>query len=207
MRTLSECLSEMESAIRRVEDCLAEARTIMADMERMSVDSVQDIEPLDIALDDAREPEEMSLIEEEAAPEVEPAVEIEQEVNRDTVIELVKEPLQDNSSSKSLIMDMPVTEQKSSLMDVSGKRDAWRTDRPGTPVKNILSAISLNDRLLFMNSLFRKDALLFQGVISRINNMNDFEEAEQYLLSMFPEWKYDSDAVYRFMMAVRRRFN
>lgn len=207
MRTLSECLSEMESAIRRVEDCLAEARTVMADMERMSVDGVQDIEPLDIALDDAGEPEEMSLIEEEAAPEVEPAVEIEPEVNRDTVVELVQEPLQDNISSTSLIMDMPVTEQKSSLMDVSGKRDSWRTDMPGTPVKNILSAISLNDRLLFMNSLFRKDALLFQGVISRINNMNDFEEAEQYLLSTFPEWKPDSDAVYRFMMAVRRRFN
>lgn len=201
MRTLSECLSEMESAIRRVEDCLAEARTMMADMERMSVDSVQDIEPLDIALDDAGEPEEMSLIEEEAAPEVEPAV------DRDTVVELVQEPLQDNISSTSLIMDIPVTEQKSSLMDVSGKRDSWRTDMPGTPVKNILSAISLNDRLLFMNSLFRKDALLFQGVISRINNMNDFEEAEQYLLSTFPEWKPDSDAVYRFMMAVRRRFN
>lgn len=86
-------------------------------------------------------------------------------------------------------------------------RFAWRTDRPGAPVRNILSAISINDRLLYERELFAGDPALFQKTISVFNSISSLAEAEAYIRSHFPEWKMDSDTVYRFMMAVRRRLS
>ena len=83
---------------------------------------------------------------------------------------------------------------------------AWKKDIPGMPVKNIISAISLNDRLQFVKTLFGEDASLFQETVSTLNGMQSFNEAEAYVLARFPGWKMSSDTVYRFMMAVRRKF-
>lgn len=86
-------------------------------------------------------------------------------------------------------------------------RFAWRTDRPGSPVRNILSAISLNDRMLFIRTLFDDDPALFQKTISVFNSLSSLAEAEAYIRSHFPKWDMSSDTVYRFMMAARRRFS
>lgn len=86
-------------------------------------------------------------------------------------------------------------------------RFAWRTDRPGSPVRNILSAISLNDRMLFIRTLFNDDPALFQKTISVFNSLSSLAEAEAYIRSHFPKWDMSSDTVYRFMMAARRRFS
>lgn len=86
-------------------------------------------------------------------------------------------------------------------------RFAWRTNRPGSPVRNILSAISLNDRMLFIRTLFADDPALFQKTISVFNSLSSLAEAEAYIRSHFPKWDMSSDTVYRFMMAARRRFS
>ena len=47
-----------------------------------------------------------------------------------------------------------------SVADVMvAEMQAWRTDMPGTPVKDVRSAISLNDRIIFINYLFGEDPL------------------------------------------------
>ncbi len=91
------------------------------------------------------------------------------------------------------------------VIDVMSDRYAWKTDIPGSPVRNILSAISLNDRLLFINTLFDKDAAAFQKTISLFNSLSSLAEAETYIRSHFPQWDMKSEVVYRFMMAVRRK--
>ena len=78
---------------------------------------------------------------------------------------------------------------------------------PGSRVSNIISAISLNDRVLFINSLFGEDPMKFRGTIDRLNSMSGLGEAIEYLLEEFPQWNLDSDVVYRFMMAVRRKLS
>ena len=93
------------------------------------------------------------------------------------------------------------------VMDVMADRQAWRTDRAGTPVKNVISAISLNDRVLLINVLFKEDAALFQETIAAFNGMSGFEEAVTYVKEKFPEWDLDSEPVYRLMMAVRRKLS
>ena len=97
-----------------------------------------------------------------------------------------------------------VTPQES-VMDALYMDSAWRKDIQGPEVRDIRSAISLNDRVLFINRLFRKDSMLYQDVIGKINGMNDLDEVVTFLDSTFPEWKMDSDDVYKFMMAVRRK--
>ncbi len=86
-----------------------------------------------------------------------------------------------------------------------GPAYAWRTDMAGAPVSNIISGISLNDRVLFINTLFGEDPILFQASIARFNAMGSLAEAEEYISGNFPDWKLDSEVVYRFMMAVRRK--
>lgn len=81
----------------------------------------------------------------------------------------------------------------------------WLTDMPGPEVKDIRSAISLNDRVMFISSLFREDSMLFQDVVFRINAQTSIDKVVSYLEETFPEWNMDSELVYRFMMAVRRK--
>lgn len=98
-----------------------------------------------------------------------------------------------------------VGKQKKAVMDLMSSKEAWRSDMPGSPVKNIRSAISLNDRVMFISSLFRRDSVLFQDTLERLNAMDSLAEAVKYLKCTFPEWAWGSETTYRFMMCVRRK--
>ena len=91
------------------------------------------------------------------------------------------------------------------VIDVMAEKQAWRTDLPGTTVKDIRSAISLNDRIIFINLLFGEDPMAFQQALTYINTLETLGQALEYITSVYPHWDMDSDLVYRFMMAVRRK--
>ena len=78
---------------------------------------------------------------------------------------------------------------------------------PGAPVRDIRSAISLNDRVLFINRLFDEDPVCFQETLNALNQMATLDEAVSYLVSVHPSWNLESELVYRFMMALRRKLN
>lgn len=99
----------------------------------------------------------------------------------------------------------PEAEQSTAIVDKLAAKQRWRTDMPGSPVKDIRSAIALNDRVLFINTLFDKDPVRFQADLTAINGMDTLAQAIDYFQEHHPEWNFDSDTVYRFMMAVRRR--
>ena len=81
----------------------------------------------------------------------------------------------------------------------------WMMDIPGGEVANLISGISLNDRVLFINTLFMEDPKLFQKTVTQLNAMASIEDAVSFLVNHFPEWNLSSELVYRFMMAVRRK--
>lgn len=83
------------------------------------------------------------------------------------------------------------------IADQKYGNEAWRKDLPGPEVKDVRSAISLNDRVMFISTLFRDDSMLFQDVINKINALTTLEKAVQYLKENFPEWDMDSELVYR----------
>ena len=159
----------------------------------------------------------------EAAPEVETAPEFEPEPEEYSGEQSLEDPILTSPADDAPIdlgIDLPdfgggvksindVQSRKihKRLMDSASSTPKWKTDLPGTPVRNIISAISLNDRVLMINKLFGEDPQLFQQTLSDLNTMSSFAEAEDYIREHFSEWKMDSEPVYRFMMAVRRKLN
>ena len=45
----------------------------------------------------------------------------------------------------------------------------------------------------------------FQDALTKINQMASLEEVVEYVETEQPGWNLESDTVYRFMMAVRRK--
>ena len=108
----------------------------------------------------------------------------------------------DGSMSIDLSIDMEAMGAKT-VPDA--KNFQWMIDLPGSPVANVISAISLNDRVLFINTLFKEDPSLFQQTIGAFNEMETISEAVSYVIANFPDWNLNSEVVYRLMMAVRRK--
>lgn len=150
--------------------------------------------PDDLPFDDDFQADEPSAVPE---PISEPTLDIEPEI---VINPTSEEP---TPKPKAAILDSKKAE--TAVMDVMAEKQAWRTDRPGSQVKNVISAISLNDRVLLINVLFREDPILFQSTISAFNGMTNLDEAISYIQTNFPDWDLNSEPVYRLMMAVRRK--
>ena len=150
--------------------------------------------PDDLPFDDDFPADEPSAVPE---PISEPTLDIEPEIAINPTSE---EP---TPKPNAAILDSKKAE--TAVMDVMAEKQAWRTDRPGSQVKNVISAISLNDRVLLINVLFREDPILFQSTISAFNGMTNLDEAISYIQTNFPDWDMNSEPVYRLMMAVRRK--
>ena len=150
--------------------------------------------PDDLPFDDDFPADEPSAVPE---PISEPTLDIEPEIAINPTSE---EP---TPKPKAAILDSKKAE--TAVMDVMAEKQAWRTDRPGSQVKNVISAISLNDRVLLINVLFWEDPILFQSTISAFNGMTNLDEAISYIQTNFPDWDLNSEPVYRLMMAVRRK--
>jgi hypothetical protein len=167
-------------------------------------ESESDVEP---ELEEKSEPE---LVEE---PEPEP--EAEPEIDDDLPFAETQTPEEEDDDDLPGVFDLydePVTvaakaadEAKPILNEVMAADCAWRKDMPGSPVRDIRSAISLNDRVIFINLLFKEDAQAFVDTLAKINTMETLDQAVEYICETFPTWDLNSDLVYRFMMAVRRK--
>lgn len=197
-RTADIILAEIKEYLQKIEQSVAE-------LESLAPVALEEVpsEPVDLDID---LPEEAQP-EPEAAPEPEPVQvpEPTPEPEPAPVTEPAPEPLPEPVPEPEPEEEMPP--QGPAIIDVVTRKRAWEIDIPGAPVGNILSAISLNDRLLFINSLFKKDPVLFQDTIRRFNGMADLAAAEDYIQQNFPDWNLESDTVYRFMMAVRRKLS
>lgn len=163
----------------------------------------------EVAEEAVEEVQEEELVEESVAETEEEEVVEEQE---ETVVEQVGED--DDDDDLPGIFDVPETitvamkasaTAKPTINETLASDQAWRKDMPGTPVRDIRSAISLNDRVIFINLLFGEDAQAFVNTLSQINTMETLDQAVEYITASYPQWDMNSDLVYRFMMAVRRK--
>ena len=163
-------------------------------------------------------------VEIEVEPEVEPVVE-EVEAEPEVVVEEVVEdlPVEEDDDlpffeEESVFAEPepvkvePVKEEQvaakeepAALVDAMLDKLAWKKDMPGSAVKDVRSAISLNDRILFINKLFAEDPMAFQAAIGKLNAMESLDEVVAYVKAEHSDWNLESDIVYRFMMAVRRK--
>ena len=169
------------------------------------------------------EPVEEPVMEPLEEPVMEPLEELEIEPEMEPEVEELPEPVVEVEAEDKPVIeddddDLPLFSEpepifeaaqkapkaRKAMIDVMEDKQAWRTDMPGAPVKDLLSAISLNDRVQFINVLFNEDPAAFQQARARINLMETLDEVVEYVTSEF-EWDMNSQVVYRFMMAARRK--
>ena len=192
--------AEPEAVVETVKEPVAEdmPEPVIEAEPEVEIDPVVDVEP---------EPEQ------EPEVEVEPVVELEPVEEIVPLPEVFPEPEADDDDDDLPLFAEPESifeaAQKSpkarkAVLDVMEDKQAWRTDIPGAPVKDILSAISLNDRVQFINVLFNGDPSLFQQARAQINAMDTLDQAVEYITSTY-NWDMGSQVAYRFMMAVRRK--
>ena len=190
----TEFLSEVRELISDLRQRIECLEKMVAEYEQGLDSEDIDIEPIDL---DIEEPEVEQEVEQEVERVAEP--EIEQEVESEVEQEVEPEEGSATTSEEETEKeedDIPVFEDN---------RQLWWTDMPGSPVRDIRSAISLNDRILYINTLFNEDPMIFQDAVNAINGMNSLREVVGYVKERFPQWNLDSETVYRFMMAARRR--
>ena len=151
------------------------------------------------------------LPEEVPAPVGEILGDLPEEDSVDMVMEDLPEPVVAAGPAPApAAVSEPVPEVKAAPAPVPAakpetERLAWRLDKPGAPVKNIRSGISLYDRALFIGTLFKEDYALYDKTIGDLNGLSSLDEAVDYIVETFPDWNLKSDIVYSFMMAVRKK--
>ena len=206
-----------------VEETVVEA--VLEPVETETVEEVED-EVMDIELEPS---DDLPFYDDLPVSELEPEPEPERESESDPVIEDLQadedipEEICEQQTELEVVTEaeveyLPEPEQVAEpdqvaqptpapvpVIDAMIAKQPWRTDMPGSPVRDIRSAISLNDRILFINYLFGEDPMAFQEMLTQLNAKTSFDEAAAHAIAAHPEWNLESDTVYRFMMALRRR--
>lgn len=213
-------LSEIKSMMASIRGQLERLDAKMAELQQVVDPEEFDSTPIDIEIDEtvpaADLPvEEPQTVEVQEIPlDVEDIPEVVEDVVEDLPAAVEEETVEEEDDDLPGVFDIPepVTvadkasvEAKPILNEVITADYAWRKDMPGTPVRDIRSAISLNDRVIFINLLFKEDAQAFVDTLSKINAMETLDQAVGFVCASFPEWDLSSELVYRFMMAVRRK--
>lgn len=167
--------------------------------------------PFDLPVEETSVEEPVQEAPVAAEPEIEPVVEAASEPMTEDLPEEIL--LEDHAAEETapIIVAEPEPEEvvkplvKEAIIDAMTEKQAWRTDMPGTQVKDVRLAISLHERVLFINHLFSEDPMAFQTTVNKVNASASLDEVVEYVKETFPQWDLDSDLVYRFMMAVRRK--
>ena len=173
-------------------------------------------EVVEVAVEEVVEAADEEPVEEQLLPAVEvdlPVVEDEVQAEEDDDLPFFDVPEEPVVTAAPKVEQTPAPKaedapaEKVAVIDIMTQKHRWRTAIPGAPVKDIRGAIALMDRVLFINTLFGTDPMAFQETLTQINQMQTLDQAVEYLASSHPEWDFDSDVVYSFMMAVRRKIN
>ena len=205
-----------------VEETEVEEEPVVEEETEVEAEAEPEVEP---EVEEEPEPEVEPVVEE--VPVEEEPVENESEIDDDlpfaetpveeTPVEEVpvEAPVEEDDDDLPGVFDIPVApvtvaakaadQARPILNEVMAADCAWRKDMPGSTVRDIRSAISLNDRVIFINLLFKEDAQTFVDTLSKINTMETLDQVVEYICAEFPSWDLNSDLVYRFMMAVRRK--
>jgi len=77
------------------------------------------------------------------------------------------------------------------------------------PIKDLKSAINLNDKMLYVKDLFHGYSMSYSEAVDLLNRCNTFEEADQFLQSGYSaknNWADKQATVDKFYALLRRRF-
>jgi len=218
-------LSEIKSLMATVRLHLEQLDAKMAQFQQMCEPQEYDVDPIEMDFDvfPSMVSDDLpfsldvqSVVPDEPADEPLPVVPADSELPAPVQPEpVLSEPVLVQPEPEEVEHELPVSVQPEpesktasvAVIDAMATHHAWRNDMPGSAVKDVRAAIALVDRALFINTLFKEDAMAFLEALNYINQAGDLDTVVNYLAETYPQWDFDSDVVYRFMMAVRRKVN
>ncbi|OFX29877.1 MAG: hypothetical protein A2X08_13025 [Bacteroidetes bacterium GWA2_32_17] len=111
---------------------------------------------------------------------------------------------QNTQSSKTISEQFRKTNTKTLSDSLQTQDNNLSSNRIHKPIKNIKSAISINDRIMFTRDLFINNNDLYNKTIDLINGMSSFEEAEILINNTIKN--KDSETFNSFIELISRRF-
>ncbi len=122
----------------------------------------------------------------------------------------ISEPAKNISFEEKVVpIKISSNERSESLNEIliQNKKTELTDKLEHSPIDDLKSAISFNDRFSFVQNLFSGNADIFKNVVEQINSAGNFVEAEKIISNYKNEkWVENADAAASFMELVSRRF-
>jgi hypothetical protein len=118
------------------------------------------------------------------------------------------EPVEILVPVRETITDMHLFQRDGSLNDALGKQKPVHdvaSSITEIPVADIWSAITINERFLFIRELFGNDPEGFKNTVTLLNSLGSWESAKKFMTDRF-EWDKNNPIAIDFLNVVRRRF-
>jgi len=138
-----------------------------------------------------------------------------EELNEPAESVVPKEPVRPKYISAKSIAEKPQVKHDEDVVTVNQKMSAQLGHKAAgsepvkQPINDLKSAITLNDKLLYVKELFNGYSLAYSEVIDILNRFKTFEEADNYLKSNYAaknKWEGKPDASEKFYALLRRRY-
>ncbi len=118
--------------------------------------------------------------------------------------EHIKETAQKKQAQTILTNDLPSLNEK---FKTSGKPLVEKAGRG--KIEDLKRAFGVNDKIMFIRELFKGDTDAFNAAVRKLNEMQSFHEADQFLkieLAKSFHWNFEDELVMKFAVMVERRF-
>lgn len=221
-----ESLKDIKLEIIRLSEAIGQLATrsdsyveLQNELKALSSDLLEKVHLLKFAshiLDDVK-----PLVEAPAA--VEPTIEPPQELEpvEEVIEEITVEAMEEESITEveETPIEEPTLESEVNVLkdDVSlndkisnlSKSDSLASRLQQQPIKNLKTAIGLNERFLFANELFRGDGIEYQRAIEEFNHLESMDSAMKLITHKYGEvysWDFEDRTVLSFLEYLERRY-
>ena len=132
--------------------------------------------------------------------------------NQTNLLDAIEERVEDVDAEEDnkYVVEKTTLDNSTSINDTfaSGAPEKTVADKLSRqPIKDLKSAIGLNQKFLFMNDLFEGENEIFNNAINKINSFNTLPEAIAFIDSeLSSAWDKENSSVLNFMDLVERRF-
>jgi hypothetical protein len=132
--------------------------------------------------------------------------------NQTNLLDAIEEHVEDVDAEEDnkYVVEKTDLDHSTSINDTfaSGTSEKTVADKLSRqPIKDLKSAIGLNQKFLFMNDLFEGENEIFNNAINKINSFNTLPEAIEFIDSeLSSAWDKENSSVLNFMNLVERRF-
>jgi hypothetical protein len=163
------------------------------------------------AIEETQIEQEIEVQETEATPTIEEEVvsEVEEEIQKEEPIADVKEtPIEEPIAEPEVNVlkdDVSLNDKISNL----SKSDSLANRLQQQPIKNLKTAIGLNERFLFANELFRGDGIEYKRAIEEFNHLESMDSAMKLITHKYGEvysWDFEDRTVLSFLEYLERRY-